>query len=233
MLLGIDLGTGSVKVLLLSTDGTVIREASSPYSVESPHPGWAETDPNQWWAAVAIATRTTVQDQADQIQAIGLSGQMHGVVLADSGGIPLRPAILWADTRSGAVLEAYRALDSTLLNQIANPITAGMAGASLLWLRQAELEVYTTARWALQPKDWLRFRLTDEVATEPSDASATLLYDVLADDWANQVLDALELRSDWLAKLIPSSSIAGYLTDEAAAVSPAPATTGNPAGKPK
>lgn len=217
MLLGIDLGTGSVKVLLLSTDGTVIREASSPYSVESPHPGWAETDPNQWWAAVAIATRATVQYQVDQIQAIGLSGQMHGVVLADSIGTPLRPAILWADTRSSEVLEAYRALDFTLLNQLANPITAGMAGTSLLWLRQSEPEVYATARWALQPKDWLRFRLTGEVATEPSDASATLLYDVLADDWAHEALAALELRSDWLAKLIPSSSIAGYLTDDAAA----------------
>jgi xylulokinase len=217
MLLGIDLGTGSVKALLLSVEGTVIREASSPYSVKSPYPGWAETDPQEWWAAVAIATRATVQDQANQIQAIGLSGQMHGIVLSDLAGTPLRPAILWADTRSSTVLDTYRALDCTLLNQLANPITAGMAGASLLWLRQFEPEIYATARWMLQPKDWLRFRLTDEVATEPSDASATLLYDVLADAWANDVLEALKLRSDGLARLVPSSSIAGYLTAAAAA----------------
>lgn len=93
MLLGIDLGTDSVKVLL-SANGAVVREASSSYSVKSPYPGWAETDPNEWWMAVAIATRKATQDQADQIQAIGLCGQMHGVVLADSIGTPLRSAIL-------------------------------------------------------------------------------------------------------------------------------------------
>jgi xylulokinase len=217
LLLGIDLGTGSVKVLLLSPDGAVVREASSPYSVESPHPGWAETDPDEWWAALAIATHATLRDQADSIQAIGLSGQMHGVVLTDSVGTPLRPAILWADTRSSSVLDAYQALDTTLLDQLANPITVGMAGASLLWLRQSEPEIYAAARWMLQPKDWLRFRLTGEVATEPSDASGTLLYDVRADDWAKEVLEALELRLDWLAKRIPSNHVAGYLTATAAA----------------
>jgi len=216
MLLGIDLGTGSVKVLL-SANGAVVRESSSSYSVKSPYPGWAETDPDEWWTAVAIATREAIQDQANQIQAVGLSGQMHGVVLADSLGTPLRPAILWADTRSSSVLDAYRALDSALLNRLANPVTAGMAGASLLWLRQHEPESYAAARWMLQPKDWLRFRLTNEVATEPSDASGTLLYDVLSDCWATDVLEALELRADGLPRLTPSNSIAGYLTANAAA----------------
>lgn len=115
------------------------------------------------------------------------------------------------------MLNAYWDLDSTLLDQLANPVTAEMAGASLLWLRQFEPEVYAAARWMLQPKDWLRFRMTGEAVTDPSDASGTLLYDVLTDDWASNVLEALELRSNGLPRLVPSSSIAGYLTADAAA----------------
>ncbi|MBW4648016.1 MAG: xylulokinase [Kastovskya adunca ATA6-11-RM4] len=215
MLLGIDLGTGSVKALLLATDGTVIREASSTYPVLAPHPGWAESNPADWWNAVAIAVRTATVDDANQIQAIGLSGQMHGVVLSDAEGSALRPAILWADTRSGETLAAYHELDGQKQARLANPITAGMAGASLLWLRDREPQLYNTARWALQPKDWLRLQLTDTVATEPSDASGTLLYDLLADNWAFETIEALNLRSDWLPQIIPSSSIAGYLTAKA------------------
>ncbi|PSB35585.1 xylulokinase [Stenomitos frigidus] len=216
MLLGIDLGTGSVKALLLAIDGTVIAEASHAYTVRSPQPGWAEIHPAEWWEAVAIVVRTVMQGQGDHVQAIGLSGQMHGVVLADAKGEPLRPAILWADTRSSQVLERYRTLAPNLLQLLANPITTGMAGATLLWLQLHEPAVYTTARWALQPKDWLRFRLTGTVATEPSDASGTLLYDLLADEWAIEVLDALHLRADWLPTLVPSTSIAGALTVAAA-----------------
>lgn len=212
MLLGIDLGTGSVKALLLATDGTVLGEAASSYPVHAPHPGWAESDPADWWSAVAIAVRTVVKDRADRIQAIGLSGQMHGVVLADEEGTPLRSAILWADTRSSGMLDAYRSLDAGMQNRLANPIAAGMAGPSLLWLREHEPDVYTAARWALQPKDWLRLRLTGVAVAEPSDASGTLLYDLLSDCWAIEIMEDLKLRADWLAKLMPSSSIAGYLT---------------------
>ena len=211
MLLGIDLGTGSAKALLLEIDGTTIGEASSTYSVHAPHPGWAESEPGDWWLAVGEAVRKAVGNHAAQVQALALSGQMHGVVLASESGQPLRPAILWADTRS-TTLSAYHALDATILERLGNPITAGMAGPTLLWLREHEPTVYTEARWVLQPKDWLRLRLTGEVATEPSDASGTLLYDVVSDDWARDAITALNLRCDWLPKIIPSSAIAGYLT---------------------
>ncbi|MBD1934434.1 MULTISPECIES: FGGY family carbohydrate kinase, partial [Cyanophyceae] len=211
MLLGIDLGTGSAKALLLATDGTTIGEASSSYPVHAPHPGWAESEPGDWWLAVAKAVRQAVGNHADQVQAIALSGQMHGVVLASESGQPLRPAILWADTRS-ATLSAYHSLDAAILERLGNPITAGMAGPTLLWLREHEPTVYTEARWALQPKDWLRLRMTGEVATEPSDASGTLLYDVVSDNWAEDAISAQNLRCDWLPKIIPSSAIAGYLT---------------------
>jgi xylulokinase len=217
MLLGIDLGTGSVKALLMAIDGTVIAEASHAYAVQAPQPGWAETDPAEWWQAVAIAVKTVMQNQDNRVQAIGLSGQMHGVVLTDAEGEPLRSAILWADTRSGKVIDRYCALAPNLHKQLANPITTGMAGATLLWLQAQEPAIYKTARWALQPKDWLRFRLTGDVATEPSDASGTLLYDLIADAWAIDVLDALHLRADWLPAIVPSQAIAGSLTVEAAA----------------
>lgn len=212
MLLGIDLGTGSAKALLLAADGTVAGEASSSYPVHAPHPGWAESEPEDWWLAVASAVRKAVGNHADQVQAIALSGQMHGVVLASESGQPLRPAILWADTRSSAALNTYHSIDAAILERLGNPVTAGMAGPTLLWLREHEAAVYSEARWALQPKDWLRLRMTGEVATEPSDASGTLLYDVLSDNWALEAISALNLRGDWLPKIIPSSAIAGYLT---------------------
>lgn len=216
MLLGIDLGTGSVKALVLDADGTVMGEASHAYPVHSPKPGWAETEPDAWWSAVAIAVRQVVANSPHAIEAIGLAGQMHGVVLADKAGQALRPAILWADMRSGDMLNAYQQLSTDVRVCLANPITAGMAGPTLLWLRQAEPNVYAAAHWMLQPKDWLRLRLTGTVATDPSDASGTLLYDVRSQRWALEVMHALHLRTDWLPELIPSSRIAGHLTNQAA-----------------
>jgi len=148
--------------------------------------------------------------------ALGLSGQMHGVVLVDELGLPLRPAVIWADARSGAELAAYRRLDEDRGRRLANPPAVGMAGPTLLWLRDQEPDAYTSARWALQPKDWLRMRMTGEAATEPSDASATLLYDLLADDWSYAVVEELGLRTELLAPLVPSACVAGRLEGEAA-----------------
>src|SRR5215210_6323037 len=111
MLLGLDLGTGSVKALLMAEDGATLGEGSASYPVRSPRPGWTESSPEDWWNAVADATRAAVGPRGAEVASIGLSGQMHGVVLADARGRPLRPAVLWADTRSGEQLAAYRALD--------------------------------------------------------------------------------------------------------------------------
>lgn len=226
MLLGLDLGTGSVKAVLVNEGGTVLGEASAPYAVRSPRSGWAESQPGEWWGACASAVRDAVGGRGSGVRAIGLSGQMHGVVLSDAGGEPLRPAVLWADARSGGQLGAYGELDPNFLQGLANPPAAGMAGPSLLWLRDNETSAYRTARWALQPKDWLRLRLTGEAAAEPSDASATLLYDLAADGWAWPVVEALGLRAELLAPLVPSGAAAGELTPEAAGA------LGLPAGLP-
>ncbi len=216
MLLGLDLGTGSVKALLLDEGGATLGEGSAPYPVRAPQAGWAESSPEDWWEAVLQATRSAVGPGGAEVQALGLSGQMHGVVLAGGGGDPLRPAVLWADARSGEHLGAYRGLAGDLRRRLANPPAVGMAGPSLLWLRDHEPGVYASARWALQPKDWLRLRLTGEAAAEPSDASATLLYDLIADDWAYPVVEALGLRAGLLAPLVASAGVAGTLKEDAA-----------------
>jgi len=216
MLLGLDLGTSSIKALLLAEDGAVLGEGSASYAVSAPRPGWAESSPEDWWEAVVEATASAVGRRGAEVTALGLSGQMHGVVLTDERGLPLRPAVLWADARSGGELAAYRELDGDLARRLANPPAVGMAGPSLLWLRDQEPDAYTSARWALQPKDWLCMHLTGEAVTEPSDASATLLYDLIDDDWSYAVAGELGIRADLLAPLVPSASVAGTLEEGAA-----------------
>ena len=217
MLLGLDLGTGSVKALLLDEKGRVVAEGSRSYPVEAPRPGWAETPPAAWWEAVLEVTRSLDADHRKRVKALGLSGQMHGVVLCNEQGRPLRPAILWADTRSREQLAVYQTLDREQRERLANPVAAGMAGPSLLWLERFEPDSYRAARWALQPKDWLRLQLTGEVFAEPSDASATLLFDLREDRWALDIAEALGLRGDWLAPLVPSRRVAGKLRGGVAA----------------
>ena len=216
MFLGIDLGTSSLKALVLDVDGTLVGTASASYPMSSPHPGWAESDPQRWWEAAGKAAVEAAGAHGADIAAVGLSGQMHGVVLNDDVGQSLRPAILWADTRARRELETYSELSSDLARRLGNPPAAGMAGPTLLWLRDHERPFYRKAHWALQPKDWLRLRMIHESATEPSDASATLLYDLTTDYWATDVIDALDLRADFLAPIRESIEICGVLTGVAA-----------------
>lgn len=216
MFLGIDLGTSSLKALVLDVDGTIIGSAQASYPMATPQPGWAEASPEDWWCAAGSAVREATGQHADAIAAVGLSGQMHGVVLASDDGQALRPAILWADARSWRELDAYSELSSVMRRQLGNPPATGMAGPTLLWLRQHERSLYRRAQWALQPKDWLRLRLIQEAATDPSDASATLLYDVATDYWARDVIEQLDLRLDFLAPIRESVEICGVLTPESA-----------------
>ena len=216
MLLGIDLGTSSVKVAVMTEDGSVKASASAGYPIDSPHPGWAETDPAAWWLATRKAVTSLGPAHLEAVEAIGLSGQMHGVVLTHEDGRPSRPAILWADARSTREVDRYRRLDSKLLRRLANPPATGMAGPTLLWLMTHEPNLYASARWALQPKDWLRMQLTGEACGEPSDASATLLYDFVEDGWSYEAVRELEIRADLLPNLVASEEAAGRLTAKAA-----------------
>jgi len=212
MFLGLDLGTSSAKALLLDVDGSIVGTGSSPYAVHNAHPGWAESNPEDWWNAATVAVQEAVGDRGIDVAAVGLSGQMHGVVTCLEDGRPLRPAIIWADARARKELKLYQALGPGLKRQLANPISTGMAGPTLLWIRDHEPSVYRQIAWALQPKDWLRLRLTGEVATDASDASATLLYDLSTDYWAHQVIDELDLRLDYLAPVRESSEICGVVS---------------------
>jgi xylulokinase len=216
--LGIDLGTSSVKAVVTDAAGNMVSATSAEYRVVAAQPGWAESAPEDWWAAVGSAVRESVARAGADPVAIGLSGQMHGLVMTEASGQALRPALLWADGRASPQLRAYRRLGSAALNRLANPLTPGMAGPLLLWVAEHEKTIYDRARWALQPKDWLRLQLSGETFAEPSDASATLLYDVPGDCWDAATMSRLGLRSDLLAPLLPSGAhLAGHLTPTAAA----------------
>lgn len=226
--LGLDLGTSSAKAVVLSVSGTVLAQASAGYPVTSAQPGYAESDPRLWWSAVTACTREALgRADGPPPVAIGLSGQMHGLVMTSADGRALRPALLWADSRASGQLHAYRELGRAALERLANPLFPGMAGPMLAWVAAYEPGVYAGARWALSPKDWLRARLTGEFHAEPSDASATLLYDVAGDRWDLDVVRALGLDAGQLAPLLPSgAALAGRLTAGAAA------ELGLPAGLP-
>jgi xylulokinase len=216
-LLGIDLGTASVKVVILDHGGEPLAQSTADYPVHHPHPGWAESDPQDWLRAAATAVREALATAHVRPNAIGLSGQMHGVVVTDEQGQPVRAAILWSDSRAVAEADDYRALPSSTLAGLANPVVPGMAGPILAWLTRNEPASMRAARWAMQPKDWLRYQITGEIYSEPSDASATLLYDLRADGWDTVTCDALGIDIELLPPLLPSASApAGHVTAQAA-----------------
>jgi xylulokinase len=215
--LGIDLGTSSVKAVVVRLDGTLAGQATGDYRVYSPRPGHSESDPAEWLAATAGAVKAAVAEAAVEPVAIGFSGQMHGVVPTSGDGRPVRAALLWSDARATRELERYRDLPPAVRARLANPLSPGMAGPLLTWLAANEPDAWAATRWALQPKDWLRAQLTGHFATEPSDASGTLLYDVTADRWDSDVVTGLGLDAERLPPILSrSADHAGALTERGA-----------------
>ncbi|CAE6749148.1 Xylulose kinase [Paraburkholderia domus] len=206
--LGIDLGTGSLKVAIVDESGREQAAASVAYGLETPHPGWAEISVQTWWRALCEAAARLPEDLRREVQAIGFSGQMHGVVLIDANGEAVRPAMLWPDTRALELLEQWPEPQP-------NPVAPGMAGPLLRWIVQNDPQSARKTRWALQPKDWLRVALGGAVATDPSDACATALADP-AGAWDRALLDRLELPHEWFAPLAPSYAAGGMLSEKAA-----------------
>jgi xylulokinase len=220
MYLGIDLGTSSVKCLLVSEAGEAVGAGSADYPLHTPNPGWAEQDPEDWWRATLSAARRALEGhEARALSAIGLSGQMHTLVLLDAEGEPVRPAIAWPDARTAREVEAFHARvpREAQVSILGNPPATGFTGPSLLWVKHHEPDVYQRARHALLPKDYLRYRLTGALATEASDASATLLFDVARRRWAAEIIGALELSPDMVPAVIASASVGGGVTRQAAA----------------
>ncbi|MFA9445059.1 xylulokinase [Egicoccus sp. AB-alg6-2] len=215
--LGLDLGTSSVKAVLTDGAGRLLGQAGAGYALASPQPGHADIDPEQWWTATVAAVSELSPSAAAPPRAIGLSGQMHGVVLTDPAGRATRPAVLWPDTRAVEHLERYAELPAAMRERQRNPLSPGMAGPILSWLQEHEPATLAAARWALQPKDWLRLRLTGDVAGDPSDASATLLYDVPGEQWDRELCRALGIDDGLLPPLAPSAAVGGALLPAAAA----------------
>jgi xylulokinase len=215
----------------------VLGQGTAGYQVTAPRPGWAETNPAHWWQATCIAVRAAAGPAPAQVAGLAVAGQMHGVILCTERAVVLRSAITWLDRRAETETDDYRRLPGALLARLGNAPSPGMAGPILLWLARHEPDVYWQARWMLQPKDWLRLRMTGptlagptlagptragptpagQAATDPSDASGTLLFDLARDEWATDVARALGLRTALLPPIRPSAEIAGTLQPAAAA----------------
>jgi xylulokinase len=211
-LVGLDVGTTGVKALAVSPEGEVLARAEESYELSIPQPGWAEQDPEDRWQA---AERALAALGCDHVAGIGLSGQMHGLVLLDSQRNVLRPAILWNDQRTAAEcaeIEERLGLER-LVALTGNRALTGFTAPKLLWVRQNEPDVYGRIAHLLLPKDYVRLRLTGELATDVADASGTLLLAVAERSWSEEVLRALEIPDEWLPALHESPAPAGETRD--------------------
>ena len=218
MYIGIDLGTSGVKVALLNAQGEVAAIGSAPLQVSRPHALWSEQDPESWWLATDQAMQALAQQHAlSEVKAIGLSGQMHGATLLDNAHRVLRPAILWNDGRSG---EQCRELEQRVpaSRQITgNLMMPGFTAPKLLWVRQHEPDIFQRVAKVLLPKDYLRWRLSGDFASDMSDAAGTMWLDVARRDWSDLMLDACGLTRDQMPRLFEGNVVTGSLSGEIAA----------------
>ena len=204
-LVGLDVGTSGVKAISIRRTGEVVARAERAYPLSMPHPGWSEQDPDAWWDAARSAL-----DELGERASLGLSGQMHGLVVLGEDGRPLRPAILWNAQRTGAECDEIeeRVGRERLVELTGNRALTGFTAPKLLWLRNHEPETYGRIAHLLLPKDYVRYRLTGEHAIDAADASGTLLFDVGNRRWSDDVLDALELPREWLPPAHESTEVA-------------------------
>jgi len=219
-LLGIDLGTSSVKAVLVKVDGHIDGLGSVEYAIHQPQPGIAEQDPQEWWRAVVSAIHQAVSAVKGkvQVQAIGLDGQMHSTVLLDDGAQPLTPAVIWPDQRTGhQVKEITEIVGAQRLIEITgSPIATGFQAATVRWFQQERPVIWGATRWVMLPKDYLRWRLTGQFASDPSDACSTLLLDARTRTWSTELLSVLEIDPEKLPPVQRSVAVAGELLPGAA-----------------
>ena len=225
-LLGIDVGTSGTRALAIDAAGKVVASASAEYPLSTPRPGWTEQDPEDWWKATSEVLSEVTSKLSEPPKAIGVSGQMHGSVFLDEHDQVIRPALLWNDQRTSsqcaeitAAVGARRLIDIT-----GNPAITGFQAPKILWLRDEEPQNHARIRHVLLPKDYVRLRLTGERATDASDASGTLLLDLAARDWSQEILSKLDIPRDWLPAVGEGPELSGRISKAAAA------ETGLPAG---
>ncbi|HVX40910.1 MAG TPA: xylulokinase [Gemmatimonadaceae bacterium] len=218
--LGVDIGTSGVKAVLVALDGDVLASEVTPLSLATPCPGWAEQDPDAWWEASVSSIRAVLAARPTaSVAAVGLSGQMHSSVFLDARGDVIRPALLWCDGRTTAeCAEITTALggEARLRDLTCNPALEGFTLPKVLWLRNHEPAAFARLATVLLAKDYVRFRLTGVLASEPSDASATLMFDTARVEWSAGILRALDLPSSLLPSLGGSSEVLGAVSRDAA-----------------
>jgi xylulokinase len=221
LLLGIDVSTTGAKALLIDGEGSVVASATTPLALSTPRPLWSEQDPHDWWQSARQSIRQVLERSGvagSDISAIGLTGQMHGLVLLDDQGEVLRPAILWNDQRTGSQCEAMRArLGRERLIQITgNDALTGFTAPKILWVQENEPEIYARARHILLPKDYVRYQLTGEFAMDKADGSGTILFDLERRDWSGEVLAALDIPAEWLPPTYEGPEVTGVISTQAA-----------------
>lgn len=220
-MLGLDLGTSSIKATLIDSNGFVIFNSSRRYSIESPRPGWCEQDPDLWWRSTEEAVREILRKtgiNGDSISGVCVSGQMHGIVLLDNSGKVLRPAIIWSDNRSrDQCIQIENELGiETLMKISGNKVATGFAAASFLWVRENEPEIARATKMLLFPKDYIRMRLTDVPCTDFSDASGSLLLDIYKRRWSQEIASIIGIGLDALPEIKYSHEVAGEISGQAA-----------------
>jgi xylulokinase len=218
--LGIDLGTSSTKTVLLDENGNVVAHTSASYPLLTPQPHWVEQHPADWWRAVCETIRAVLADSPIRplaVSAVSLSGQMNGAAFVDAHGNPLRPAPLWLDGRSTRECDEAQEKAGDLLRDLAlhrlNPVNVL---AKILWAQKHEPDVYAASHKVLIPKDWVRFKLTGQFASDVSDASVSAAFDLRKREWAWEILDALNVRHDLFPPVFESTAVVGYVTPPAA-----------------
>lgn len=219
--IGIDLGTSATKTVLFDEKGTIISSASREYELFQPHNGWAEQNPEDWYNAAISTLKSVISESginSEDIVSLGISGQMHGLVMLDEECNVLRPSILWCDQRTGKECDELTEMlgRDTLIKITANPALTGFTASKILWVKNNEPEIFEKCRHILLPKDYLRFRLTGEFATEVSDASGMQLLDVPNRKWSDVMINALGIKVEYLAKVYESPEITGYINSDTA-----------------
>ena len=221
LFLGIDVSTTGAKALLIDESGAVVSSATNPLPLSTPRPLWSEQDPHDWWKGIAGSIRQALSAAGatgDDVKAIGLTGQMHGLTLLDATGEVLRPAILWNDQRTGPQCdEIRRRIGKERLIQITgNDALTGFTAPKILWVQEEEPDIYARAAHILLPKDYIRYRLTGKYGTDKAGAAGTILFDVRKRDWSPEVLEALDIPADWLPPTYEGPEVSSAISAAAA-----------------
>lgn len=221
LFLGIDVSTTATKALLINEQGGVVAVATSPHTLQTPQPLWSEQDPHEWWDAALASVRSVLEKaggSAERVAGVGLTGQMHGLVLLDEAGEVLRPAILWNDQRTQSQCdEIHQRVGKEKFIQITgNVALTGFTAPKILWVKENEPDVYTKARHVLLPKDYVRYKLTGEYAMDKADGAGTVLFDLKSRAWSSEVLEILGIDPSLMPPTFEGPEFTGRITPQAA-----------------